>query len=56
MNEDNICPNCEKLKQEMELESIKTGSLISTLQLTINQLNIRLEESRRKKEEGGESG
>ena len=38
----NECPDCEKLKHEIELEAIKTSSLISTLQLTVNQLKLEL--------------
>ena len=38
----NECPDCEKLKHEIELEAIKTSSLISTLQLAVNQLKLEL--------------
>ncbi len=45
--EDN-CPNCEKLKHEIELAAIKTNSLISTLQLTVNQLKLQLDKEKEK--------
>lgn len=36
------CPCCTQAKQDAEREHIRTGSLISTLQLTVNQLNIEI--------------
>ena len=45
---DNSCPNCEQLKHEIELEAIKTSSLISTLQLTVNQLKLQLDKEKEK--------
>jgi hypothetical protein len=41
---DNNCPDCEKLR----LDAIKTGSLISTLKLTVNQLTLQLKKEKEK--------